>query len=322
MELGLAIDLGSERDPVATRLAAARRLLALGQEHGFKSVWFGEGYPSGPGSFHLPSSLLMLASVAPATSMTLGSGVTLLPAWSPLRLAYDAALLDQASEGRLVLGVGIGTPALWRRFGLPVDRMADRADEMLQALRALWRGEDGFHGELLSVDGRVFPLPWRADGPLLWVGGRVRRSAVRAARFGDGWYAATSYRLSEIARMVAAYRMACSETGREPGPVAVNRIVVVTGERKAARPFIEALLARYVQIGSILGHDGHPVDQGGALALEDELVLAGDLDQVREGLERYGRAGVTHLQARVWPSDMPVEMVERTIRSLGSASGG
>jgi alkanesulfonate monooxygenase SsuD/methylene tetrahydromethanopterin reductase-like flavin-dependent oxidoreductase (luciferase family) len=319
MELGLAIDLGSDRDSVATRLTDARRLLALAEEHGFKSVWFGEGYPSRPGSFHLPSSLLMLASVASATSLTLGSGVTLLPAWSLLRLAYDAALLDQASEGRLVLGVGLGTPALWHRFGLPTARMADRADEMLQALRALWRGEDGFQGELVSVDGRIFPLPSQAGGPPVWVGGRVRRSARRAARFGDGWYAATSYRLSEIARMVAAYRLACSEAGREPGPIAVNRIMVVSGERKAARPYIEALLARYVRIGSILGDDGHPVDQAGALALEDELVLAGDMDQVREGLERYARAGVTHLQARPWPSDMPIEMVERTIQSLGGA---
>jgi alkanesulfonate monooxygenase SsuD/methylene tetrahydromethanopterin reductase-like flavin-dependent oxidoreductase (luciferase family) len=143
VELGLALDLGSERDAVGVRLEAARRLLALAEEHGFTSAWFGEGYPSGPGSFHLPSSLLMLAAVASATSLTLGSGVALLPAWQPLRLAYDAALLDQASGGRLVLGVGIGTPALWRRFGVPSDRMADRADEMLAALRALWSGADG-----------------------------------------------------------------------------------------------------------------------------------------------------------------------------------
>lgn len=316
MELGLALDLGSDRDPVAVRLEAARRLLALGEEHGFTSAWFGEGYPSGPGSFHLPSSLLMLAAVASATSLTLGSGVALLPAWQPLRLAYDAALLDQASGGRLVLGVGIGTPALWRRFGVPGDRMADRADEMLAALRALWSGADGYRGSLLAVEGAVHPLPVQAGGPPLWVGGRVRRSAERAARFGDGWYAATSYRLSEIERMARLYREACAAAGRPPGPVAANRILVVTDDVAAATPYVDALLKRYVRIQSILGDDGRPVDEAGALALKDELVVVGDRQAVLEKLDVYARAGVTHLQARVWPSDLPLEWVERSVRAL------
>jgi alkanesulfonate monooxygenase SsuD/methylene tetrahydromethanopterin reductase-like flavin-dependent oxidoreductase (luciferase family) len=300
MELGLAIDLGSEKDSVASRLAAARRLASLGEEHGFKSIWFGEGYPTGPGSFHLPSSLLMLAAISGSTSLTLGSGVALLPAWTPLRLAYDAALLDQACEGRLVLGVGVGTPALWRRFGLSTERMGDKVDEFLQTLRELWNGE-------------VFPGPVRVGGPPIWMGGRIKRSALRAARWGDGWYAATSYRLSEIARMTAAYREACAALGKPPGPVAANRIVVVTDSPAMVEPYVDTLLAKYVRISSILGDDGRPVDVAGALALKDELVLVGSLEQVRSGLQRYAEAGVTHIQARVWPSDLPLEQVEATI---------
>ena len=321
IEFGLAIDLGSDRESVAARLEGARRLLALAESYPFRSVWFGEGYPSGPGSFHLPSSLLMLAAIAPSTSLALGTGVALLPAWQPLRLAYDAALLDQATSGCLVLGVGIGTPELWRRFGVPTDRMADRADEMLQALRALWRGEDGYRGELLTVEGRVAPLPATPGGPPLWVGGRVGRSALRAARYGDGWYGATSYRLGEVARMAELYRMACAEAGRPMGPVSVNRIVVVAETRRQVRDeawrCVDELLARYVRIRSILGPDGRPVDRSGLRELMAELVLAGDPDDVNERLEAYAAAGVTHVQARVWPSDMPVALVERTLRLLG-----
>ena len=317
MELGLALDLGSEHDSVADRLSVVRSLLGLAEENGFRSVWFGEGYGAQPGSFHLPSSLLMLAAVADSTSMKLGTGVTLLPAWNPLRLAYEAALLDQASGGRLTLGVGIGTPGLWQRFGLPTNRIGDRVDEFLQALRALWRGESGFHGEFVSVDGPVLPLPVQSGGPPLWVGGRVGRSAVRAARYGNGWYAATSYRLSELKRMVVSYRQACSEAAVKPGAVAVNRIVVVTDQPKTVEPYVDALLARYVAIKSILGHDGLPVDAASALALKDELVIVGNADQVRQGLLAYERAGATHLQARVWPSDMPVEIVKQSIRDFG-----
>lgn len=321
IEFGLAIDLGSEQESVAARLEGARRLLALAESHAFRSVWFGEGYASRAGSFHLPSSLLMLAGIAPSTSVALGTGVVLLPAWHPLRLAYDAALLDRATAGRLVLGVGIGTPELWRRFGVPTDRMADRADEMLQALRALWRGEDGYRGELLSVERGVAPLPATPGGPPLWVGGRVGRSALRAARYGDGWYGATSYRLDEIARMAERYRRACAEAGHPAGPVSVNRIVVVAETRRQARdearPYVEELVATYVRIRSILGPDGTPADLSGLAELMDELVLTGDPDDVNERLEAYAAAGVTHVQARVWPSDMPVKLVERTLRLLG-----
>lgn len=321
MEFGLAIDLGSERESVAARLEGARRLLGLAESYAFRSVWSGEGYASRAGSFHLPSSLLMLAGIAPSTSLALGTGVVLLPAWPPLRLAYDAALLDQATAGRLVLGVGIGTPELWRRFGVPTDRMADRADEMLQALRALWRGDDGYRSELLSVEGGVAPLPATPGGPPLWVGGRVGRSALRAARYGDGWYGASSYRLGEIARMAERYRRACAEAGHPAGAVAVNRIVVVAETRRQARDqgrrYVDELLARYVRIRSILGPDGRPTDRSGLPELMDELVLAGDPDDVSGRLEAYAAAGVTHVQARVWPSDMPVALVERTVRLLG-----
>ena len=97
----------------------------------------GESYPSGADSFHLASPLLALAVLARQTSLVIGTGVTLLPAWDVLRLAYDAANLDQLSEGRLVLGIGLGTPALWRRFGKASDDVAQRTDEALLALKAL-----------------------------------------------------------------------------------------------------------------------------------------------------------------------------------------
>lgn len=321
IEFGLAIDLGSEEESVAERLNHTRQLLSLAQDYPFKSVWFGEGYPTRPGSFHLPSSLLLLANIACSTSLGLGSGVALLPAWPLLRLAYDAAVLDQASGGRLVLGIGIGTPALWRRFGLPVERMADRTDEMLQALRALWTGQDGFHGDLVSVDGSLWPLPTRPGGPPVWVGGRVGRSAIRAARFGDGWYAATSYRLREIERMATLYRKACADGGIQPGAISVNRIVVMAETskraREAAQDHVDSLLASYVRIRSILGDDGNAVDHAGARALVDEIALIGDADEVNQRLTEYAQAGVTHIQARVWPSDMPIKQVERTVRLLG-----
>ena len=69
--------------------------------------------------------------------MTLGTGVILLPMCHPITIAYDAAVLDQICGGRLVIGVGIGRPHDWARFGLERAEIGDRMDEMLAALKAL-----------------------------------------------------------------------------------------------------------------------------------------------------------------------------------------
>src|ERR671939_1470803 len=95
----------------------------------------------------------------------------------PLTLAYDGAVLDQLSGGRFVLGVGIGRPHDWARFGLERAAIGDRMDELLAALKALWSGADGFHGRLVSVEGGIAPLPRQAGGPPVWVGGAAPRAA-------------------------------------------------------------------------------------------------------------------------------------------------
>src|ERR671939_1772620 len=116
----------------------------------------------------------------------------------PLTLAYDGAVLDQLSGGRFVLGVGIGRPHDWARFGLERGQVGDRMDEMLAALKALWSGADGFHGQTISIDGGIAPLPVRPGGPPLWVGGTIGRAMRRAAVLGDGWYAGSTAPLEAI----------------------------------------------------------------------------------------------------------------------------
>src|SRR5918912_850923 len=195
MEFGLALDFGTERATLDRVLDEYLPLLDLAERQGFTSVWAGESYPTGPGYFHLPSPLLM---------------------WPPMRLAYDAAVLDQLTGGRLVLGLGLGAPPTWARFGVPREGMADRIDETLALLRALWSGADGYHGKILSVEGGIAPRPVQPGGPPLWVGGLVARSARRAARYGDGWYASSNYRFGEIARQAARYREALAAEGKDP----------------------------------------------------------------------------------------------------------
>jgi alkanesulfonate monooxygenase SsuD/methylene tetrahydromethanopterin reductase-like flavin-dependent oxidoreductase (luciferase family) len=325
MEFGLALDLGTERAILDRVLDEYVPLLDLAERQGFTSVWAGETYPTGPGYFHLPSPLLALAALAPRTRLGLGTGVTLLPMWPPLRLAYDAAVLDQLCGGRLVLGLGLGAPPTWARFGVPREGLADRIDETLALLRALWSGANGYHGEVLSVEGGIAPRPIQPGGPPLWVGGLVARSARRAARYGDGWYASSNYRFVEIERQAARYRAALEAEGKDPATaiVSVNRLCFLASTPEQARrqggEYVERVLRRYAAGAGLRGPNDEVLrpDQPLLEIVADQHCLVGSPETVAARLEHYARAGVTHVQLRVAPGDMPADLVAQSITLAG-----
>ena len=326
MRFGLALDFMTAERTLAEQLDRYVPLIQVAERHGFDSVTAGEGYIARPASGHLPAPLLALAALAPRTGLRLGTGVTLLPGWHPLRLAYEAAVLDQISGGRLILGVGLGTPPLYRRFGWDPARMADFADDMLGALRALWAGEDGFEGKYLTVQGSVGVRPIRPQGPVVIVGGTIRRSTERAAEWGDGWFAATNYQLDHVARQIRNYHQSLASRGKTPdqGMVMVNRYTVVADtEREAreiARQWVGRGLHHYARMGG-LGNDPALSTMEPADLFEhsdQRWCLVGTPEQVAERVRRYAELGVTHLQLRVIPQELPIELAARSVELFGA----
>src|SRR5687767_10901136 len=110
IEFGLALDFSSARMSLHERVDQYLPLIQTAERFGFSWFVAGESYSTRPGPGHVASPLLALTFLAPQTSMKLATGVVLVPAWSPLRLAYDSAILDQLSGGRFALGVGLGRP--------------------------------------------------------------------------------------------------------------------------------------------------------------------------------------------------------------------
>ena len=137
---------------------------------------------------------LVLAVVAARTSrIKLGTMITPVPRRRPWQLARQTTSLDRLSGGRLILGVGIGSPA-YGDFGIfhepSGDRVrADMLDEGLAVLNGLWSGERFAHaGQHYTVDPvRFTPAPVQRPRVPVWVGGVLpaARPISRAARW-DG----------------------------------------------------------------------------------------------------------------------------------------
>jgi len=125
MELGLfMMPLHHPQRDYLTVLEEDREAVILADQLGFGEVWIGEHYSSKPEQ--ITSPLIFLATLIGATkSIRLGTGVLNLPQAHPARVAGDAAMFDQLSGGRFMLGIGPG--------GLPSDfELFDKTDPALR----------------------------------------------------------------------------------------------------------------------------------------------------------------------------------------------
>ena len=193
--------------------------IELVDQLGFDHVWITEHHFVDDG--YMPSPLVMSAAIAARTSrVAIGQDVMLLPFTNPVRLAEDLAVLDNLSNGRMMLGAGMGyVPSEFAAMGIARSERAQRMNETLEILRRSFTEDefdfDGTHFQLRGV--RVRPRPAQVGGPPLWIAAMGEPGARRAARFDahllpqgdrravlDPWRAA----LAERGRDAAEYRVA------------------------------------------------------------------------------------------------------------------
>jgi probable F420-dependent oxidoreductase len=173
--------------------ARIRAFAETAEELGFESVWTTEHIVVGPegvdpyGRVYDP--LVTLGWLVGFTErVRLGTSIVLVPLHNPFHLAKEVATLQELSGGRFTLGVGMG----WHRdeyafMGVPFEGRGRRGDEAIRLMRALWRGESSFDGELWSyTDATAEPLP--SPLPEVWVGGSSPRAIRRARELGDVWH--------------------------------------------------------------------------------------------------------------------------------------
>jgi probable F420-dependent oxidoreductase len=119
----------------------------------------------------------------------LATHVLVLAYHHPLEIAKRYGTLDLVSNGRLILGVGVGTlKEEFELIGAPYDDRGLRGDDAMRALRAsLSKSQPVYHGDFYDFEGMVVdPCAVQEHVPI-WTGGRTLRSLRRAATLADGW---------------------------------------------------------------------------------------------------------------------------------------
>lgn len=149
-------------------------------------------------STEVADAFVALTAIASATErLRFGAMVTPIPRLRPEAFAQQTATLDRYSQGRLILGVGLGNPPTqFSAFGLPVDLRvrAEMTDEFLELLVQLWSGDEvTFHGKHYSADDvAVSPRPHQRPRIPIWVGAdHGRRAPLRRAARWDGFFPAS-----------------------------------------------------------------------------------------------------------------------------------
>jgi len=159
----------------------------------------------------------VMAALAGATRrLKFGMNVASISLRDPLLTAKQCASIDMLSNGRLLPAFGLGSvfSADWRATGRPTLGRGRRADEALEIMARLWRGEQvSFEGQHFQYDKvSISPLPKQQPLPL-WIGGSAKAAIRRTARIGTGWQAAFQ-NPEEAGQIVAAIKQALVEEGR------------------------------------------------------------------------------------------------------------
>jgi len=146
-----------------------------------------------PGTGYHLETLVTIGYLAGATRrIRFVTSVMILPYRNPIITAKMLASLDVLSNGRVIVGAGVG----WMKEEFetlrtePFPERGRVTDEYIAALRELWTSEQpSFSGKYCNFSNIIFlPKPVQKPAIPIWIGGHSKQAIRRAARLGDGWH--------------------------------------------------------------------------------------------------------------------------------------
>lgn len=264
--------------PVNVGVKSAEEMVGLAQfieSLGFESAWtfehamvpvdYDSKYPYSkdgkmggkPTNNFIDPLIALTAIAANTTTLRLGTGVNIVSQANPLMLAKQAASLDLISNGRFMLGAGIGwLEEEFRAMGVPFERRGARFDDYIQAMRKVWSGEVVEHqSDFINWSGfQSYPLPVQKPGVPIIMGGAKGKIYERIAKYGDGWFAPTND-AKTLAPMLEPLKAACAEHGRDYNSVELTSMWDTKGGLDGIKAFQDIGVSRVIVPLFVLGQD-------------------------------------------------------------------
>ena len=278
IKLGISLP---HRSPEPIGMASVHQVAQRAEALGFRDLWVTENTLDHVTCFD-PVVILTYAA-AVTTRIRLGASVVVLAIHSPLLVAHQWATLDHVSNGRAILGVGLGREHHYRQFEVPQDGRVARFREELALIKALWtQPKVTHHGRFYHLDDATMsPKPVQRPHLPVWMGVGHPNAIRRAASLADGWMGSGGSSIAEFGRSVVLLKQALEQGGRDPAgfPVSKRIFLAVDDNPAVAR----AELHRWF---TEVYHNPAGTEASG---------IYGTPEQVRACLEEVAAMGANHL---------------------------
>jgi alkanesulfonate monooxygenase SsuD/methylene tetrahydromethanopterin reductase-like flavin-dependent oxidoreductase (luciferase family) len=246
--------------------------------------------------------LVTLAGVAGVTErIRLATTILQLPNRNEVLVAKQAAVVDQLSDGRLVLGLAQGgREDDFEVLGAEFRGRSARFEHQVDRIRGIWQGareSDRDHGAL-------GPAPVQQPGPPIWAGASTPKAVQRALRVADGFLFGTAGSAA-MAERTPSIREGFAAIGKPDATVAGLAYVAVGDDPEKALAVATHHVLRYY--GQLWTEPGNLIHHGPAPKLAEEIAA-------------YERAGVDVLI--VFPQIPSLDQVEQLAEHVLPAYAG
>lgn len=312
LKYGLGIATGTEGLMYPVPYASVRETVELSvfaESLGFDSVWGNdhittqayvrEEFESPPRYY---SPLLVLSAIAERTTkLKVCTGLLVIPFRHPLILAKEITTLDHLSNGRLLLGVGLGAyrEEFEAEFGKKAESMVrgDLFMESLEIVNKLFKEETvTYSGKYFDiVDAQSFPKPIQNPFPF-YFGGNSTKSYERVVRYGTGWLPAL-LTPDEVKFGYEKIKEVCVIQGRD-----INTIDIAPQIGVSIAKTHEEAVERYER-SQMYRHSltlGKSTMKGRDASNYFERNLIGSVDEVKSQIDRYKNAGLNTFSALIF----------------------
>lgn len=283
-------------------------LARLAERNGFESVWIAETRLTRDG-------IAPCAAIAMATSrLKIGTGIINVYTRGAVLISVTFVGLDELSNGRMIMGLGTGSPLVLQPQGVVFEKPLTRLRETIEVVRPLLRGEQvTYEGQTLSVRGAQLEVePLRPAIPL-YLGVTGPKALELAGEMGDGVMLNAFLPTAYVRRALERIAAGAWRAGRTLDDIDIAGVVIISVDedpvtaRDRARRFIALYLTLFPNIAKetglppeLLAETRYAYNSDGPEAaaryIDDAVVNAltasGTPDECRERINAFRAAGL------------------------------